>query len=221
MAVTKTDKARVNKKRWAAYAAAGVAATCLGTQTAEADITHVVVGSGAGDWTADDDMYFLLEGSASLNFFHPGGVALLGIANNAAATFTLDGSVAGFSSGGFLYAANLASGENISTQGFLGNNFATMAFNGGYTNSEFVDTSGIAAFTFDIGSGAQFGWVRMTALGDSPTNSYVIEEYAFGDAGEAVATGQITSVPEPTSLGLLALGAIGVMASRRRKKSVA
>ena len=221
MAVTKTEKARINKKRWAAYAAAGVAATCLGTQTAEADITHVVVGSPDGDWTADDDFYFNLEGSASLNFFHPGNAALLGVFNGG-----FQGSVAGFLGGGpsstsFAYLSNLASGENISTLDFLASTFAFAADGNGFPNSEFVETSGIAAFRFDIGNGTQFGWVRLTANGDAPINSYVIEEYAFGDAGDAVATGQITAVPEPTSLGLLALGAIGVMASRRRKKSVA
>lgn len=212
MAVTKTDKARVNKKRWAIYAAAGVAATCLGTQTAEADITHVVVGAPNGDWNADDNIYFALEGSAALNFFHPGGRAALQVFNGS-------GSIAAFQSGGFAYLSNLSSGENISTLGFVGG-FADLVSYSGYANSQFVDTSGIAGFRFDIGNGTQFGWVRVTATGDAPVNSFVIEEYAFGDAGEAIVAGQITAVPEPTSLDLLALGAIGVMASRRRKKNV-
>ena len=39
----------VNKKRWAMYAAAGAAAVITGAEAAEAqDITHVVVGEGAG-----------------------------------------------------------------------------------------------------------------------------------------------------------------------------
>ena len=45
---TKRDNLEVSKKRWAAYVAAGAAATLAGTQTAEADITHVVVGGTDG-----------------------------------------------------------------------------------------------------------------------------------------------------------------------------
>ena len=45
---TRRDNLEVSKKRWAAYVAAGAAATLAGTQTAEADITHVVVGGTDG-----------------------------------------------------------------------------------------------------------------------------------------------------------------------------
>ena len=41
--------ANVNKKRWAMYAAGAAVAAFSGAQTAEADITHVVVPDGQGD----------------------------------------------------------------------------------------------------------------------------------------------------------------------------
>ena len=221
--------AKVNKKRWAAYAAAGVAATLAGAQSAEADITHVVLGAGVGDWNPGDDLYFALDGSAALNFFNPGApdVALLGVFNG-----TFFGAVAGFTNTGnnFPYAANLASGANISTQGFIASTrFGTLVYGGGYANEAFgnggladATGGGFLGFQFDIGGGAQYGWARVTYTGALPggPNSFVIEEYAWGMAGEAVAVGQTSSgaIPEPTSLGLLALGAIGVAANRRRKQ---
>ena len=204
----------VNKKRWATYAVAGVAALVSGADTAESQITHVVVGA---NWTFGDDFYFALDGNAALDFYHPGSVALLGVFNNGAQY----GNIFGFSAGGYSYASNLASGVNLSTQNALPGAFATLAYNGGYANSQFVNTSGIIGFSFDGGNGTQFGWARLTALGDAPVNSYTIEESAFADVGTAIAAGQIAAVPEPSSLGLLALGALGVLANRRRKTALA
>lgn len=205
----------VKKKRWAAYAAAGVAATFAGTQSAEADITHVVVGSPAGDWTTDDDLYFPLAGDASLNFYHPGYGAGIAIFNGGYFGTIVGQTIATV----FRYASNLASGANISTQNFLtAPAFAILASYSGATYSQFVNTSGIIGFRFDGGAGTQYGWARVTALGDAPINSYVIEEYAYADVGESIAAGQI---PEPSSLGLLALGAVGILAGRRRRKDTA
>ncbi|QEG20837.1 PEP-CTERM sorting domain-containing protein [Mariniblastus fucicola] len=208
------DSSSVNKKRWAAYSAAGLAALVSGADSAEAEITHIEVGT---TWTTDSDFYYALDGSAALNFYHPGDRALVGVWNGG-----YYGSLVGVSSGGFNYASNLASGVNVSTQGFLGSVFADFADGGGYTNSQFVNTSGFFAFRFDGGAGQQFGWGRLTAAGDSPVNTFTIEEYAFADVGEAIEVGQtVSAVPEPGSLGLLALGAVGVLASRRKKLALA
>jgi len=209
----KDKTSTVNKKRWATYSAAGIAALVSGADTAEAQITHVVVGS---TWTTGDDFYYALDGSAALDFYHPGSVALVGVFNNGAQY----GNIFGFSANGFPYVSNLASGANLSTQNALSGAFATLAYNGGYTNSQFVNTSGFFGFSFDAGSGTQFGWARLTALNDG-VNSFTIEEYAFADAGTAIAVGQTAAVPEPSSLGLLALGACGVLANRRRKTALA
>ena len=218
---------KIKNNRWYAYAAAGAAATLAGAQSAEADITHIVVGSPGGDIGVGDDLYFSLAGSAALNLFNvdlssssPGvfGAMNVGVFNGG----SFFGTMVGFSSAGFNYASNLAPAANISTQNFLGSSvFATMVFAFGYTNEQFIDTGGFLAFRFDAGAGTQFGWARVSSNGDSPANTFVLEEYAFGDVGEAVSVGQTASIPEPASLGLLAMGAVGLLANRRRRSASA
>ncbi len=211
----KKQPVKTNAKRWAAYAATGAAAAMVGTQTAEADITHVVVGSPTGDIGVGDDKYFNLGGTVSLNFFNSSVGGGYAVAQFAVFNAGFQGEIVGFSSNGFGYASNLTAGANISTQNFVAGAFGTLAYGGGYANSQFVNTGGYVAFRFN--GGTQFGWARLTSNADAPANTYVVEEYAYGDVGDTVAVGQ-TAIPEPGSLGLLALGAIGLMASRRRRK---
>ena len=45
--------------------------------------------------------------------------------------------------------------------------------------------------------------------------TYVLDDYAFGSPGEAITAGQ---TPEPASLGLLAIGGVGVLAMCRARK---
>ncbi len=238
----KTQNARVDKARWAAYAAAGVAATLAGTQSAEADITHVTVVPPGGDLTGGNSVNLSLPGSASLNFNH--------IAGNDGAAFGVNGgSVAGAS---FAYAVNHVDGVNISDQDFLNSlangymvNPASVGapfyiyYPDGRPQSQFAGGGmaasngdmmggGILAFRFAGdgmgGAGTRYGWARVTYDNAAPpgTNNFVIEEYAYGMADEAVLTGQtVSAIPEPTSLGLLALGAFGVVANRRRRELVA
>ena len=226
------------KKRWAAYVAAGAAATMAGAQTAEADITHVVVGGTEGAITLGvGQKAFNLDGDAQIIFgnssFSAGtsvtyGQAFAGMNTNASANF---GNLAGTSlSGGygsFPYVANMAFDANVSTAAFLPGAGGTMAYGPGYGNDKFINdtgnpSTGYVAFRFDTTAGGtnfQFGWARVTLNGDTPSNTFVLEEYAYADAGESIKVGELNAIPEPGSLGCLALGAIGLLASRRRKKA--
>jgi hypothetical protein len=86
-------------------------------------------------------------------------------------------------------------------------------------------------FRFNRGAGRQYGWVRIKWLGCSD-NQYIVQDYAWGDPGDKVKTGQTQldeddpqvepaksadAVPVSGSLGLLALGAVGLRAWRRSR----
>ena len=83
---------------------------------------------------------------------------------------------------------------------------------------------GYIAFKFDNGNGTQYGWARIRTSG-SYLNAFEMKDYAWGDPGDSILTGQTTDqqpndTPSEGSLGLLALGAAGLSAWRRtRQKS--
>jgi hypothetical protein len=50
----------------------------------------------------------------------------------------------------------------------------------------------------------------------APGNSFTLVDYAWADSGTTIFTGQ-TAVPEPGTLGLLAVGAVGLLLWRRQR----
>lgn len=78
---------------------------------------------------------------------------------------------------------------------------------------------GIVGGRFNSPRGVQFAWIRVSVLDadDFPIpGTLEILEWAYEDSGEAIRAGQTTEIPEPTGLALLAAGAAGVAALRRR-----
>lgn len=224
-AIKRKKSKLINDKNWAVYAAAG-AASAFACQAAEAEIVYVNVnqtldGSGAAS-TQFSTVAFAVgaASSASIAFGHLGvgtgagavGAAFFGVGN---------GSFAGFSTAGYPYANNLAAGQNVSTQNFLSGT-GTMAFVNGFGNSQFLGAGiGFLGFTFDGGGGSQYGWVRVDMSG-APLNSFTIIDFAYGGINEAITAGQmpVMDVPEPGTVGLLAAGAVGLLALRRKRKEV-
>lgn len=209
-------KAVVQRTRLAAYAAAGTAATFSGTQNADGAITYTQVGflvqdtAVGGSFAARD----LLFDTFHLTLLHSLGddVATTGyaivdpdLAGTPAARF------AGFGNGNFDYVTKVPAGSAISSLAFPALDFATMAYNGGYGGDQFL-APGMAFIGVQF-DGDRYGWVRVNMSG-SPLNAFTIVDYAYGGHGESVFAGQ---VPEPSSLGLLAMGATGLAAWRRRR----
>jgi hypothetical protein len=128
-------------------------------------------------------------------------------------------SVAGIrANAGFRYASKLGSNINL-------NNLAAWVFPGGglaafggHTYSQWkTPGTGFVGFRFSLGGPSNFyyGWARLTVDG-TPGNTFTLVDFAWADGGDQIATGQ-TVVPEPGSLGLLAVGAAGLLALRKRR----
>lgn len=221
--------------RWTAYAAAGVASAFAAANSAEAEIHYS--GPINQKFTDNSSRGFQLgQGGASLFFVHrlhyystsnvDGGSALFGI-----------GAARGASCNGFYNTcvydpeiasvSNLERGAAISTRPFVpnGGDLATReGFGcGGGARGQFLHPGvGFIGFKFNRGSGDQYGWVRIQMRGYSK-NEFKVVDFAYGDPGDRIKTGQTSSPsgPELESLGGLAIGAAGIMAWRRRRLRLA
>lgn len=220
----------VNNSRWAAYATAGAATALAGVNSAEADIHHVVVNQGfAAASGAAVSNSFALDNNAVIKFAQFRG-PYGSITNTAsgAAFFRIQGAAVsnqfrGQAPNQYRYVSNLASGVPVSGGAFINHNgvaFATLAYGAGVGNSQWKTAgTGFIGFRFNGGTGIEYGWARLTVSGTT-ANTFTVVDYAWGDAGTPIATGQ-TAVPEPGSLGLLALGASGLLAWRRSRAQAA
>jgi hypothetical protein len=128
--------------------------------------------------------------------------------------------------GGFPYAARLAPAAIIDgSAGFLvvsqaAANVASMAYGPGYLNSQWATAganSGYLGLRFNIGTAEHFAWMRLTVAPQSSANprAITVHEWAYENVpGVGI---EAAAVPEPSALGLLALGSVGLAARRRRK----
>jgi hypothetical protein len=117
------------------------------------------------------------------------------------------------------YAANLPAGSNVSGGAFISTFGGLIGPRG-----QFVSAGvGFVGFKFDVGNGVQYGWVQMrTAKGGTRFDPHVtVLDYAFADPGEPILAGQKSTsdlaAPDQGSLGLLALGAVGLTAWRKSR----
>jgi hypothetical protein len=82
---------------------------------------------------------------------------------------------------------------------------------------------GFVGFRFNTGNGPQYGWARIQTKNFNNHVRDLIKEYAWGDVGDAISTGQMQSSQPanansvPGSLGLLAFGSQGLDAWRAQR----
>jgi hypothetical protein len=211
-----TKRSPISSKRWAAYAAAG-SAVAAASGSADAAVSLVSPNQNIVDGTPgdgiDDVNTFPLVGSASIALAFRDNGAGAGILTTPANGAGLN--IVGGPAGAYFYPANLAYGDALNGAGtFPDTGRGDMAWNGGYANSEFVNTGGYFGFQFDVGAGTQVGWAQLELISGAPVNTFRLTQYAFAGPGESLNAGQI---PEPSSMAFLALGAAGIATWRRRR----
>src|SRR4051812_24585321 len=219
----RTKVVSLPNSRWTAYAAAGAASALAGAGSAEAAIHYsgpinAVFASGSSVAQT-----FALDNAAVLRFVN----ILTGSSSAGVALFRIQGAAVsnqfrGIAAGNFRYPERLnldapvSAGAPGAFANFNANFFATLAYGGGYTNSQFLAPGiGFIGFRFNGGSGPEYGWARVNMNG-APDNGFTLIDYAWGDVGTPIRAGQ-TAIPEPGSLGLLAVGAAGLLVWRKRR----
>ena len=228
--------------RWATYAAAGAATALTYAPSAEAEIHYsgIVKHPFKGTNPSGTSVGFPLNNGASLLFEHfplgtKEGIARLEIVGPEGRAGESVGSIAGsFVNYGGFYISNLAARINVSKLSlgaycrFTSSGSQLHCFGGtiGYGSAPHADFNqsgvGYIGFGFNTGAGKQYGWARIRTDG-APTNRFVVLDYAWGDPGDKIRTGQKTSsrhnaeIPAEGSLGLLAVGSIGVAAWRKQR----
>ena len=216
----------ISNSRWATYAAAGAASALTCANSAEAEIHYS--GHVAVELTGNAQASLPLSNGASLVFenISPGTTFWQDF------TFVMEGVISGSARGddyGFsrIFLSKLPLGENVSAGRFLSvtghPNHGVLFTN--WSDGQFAPNSGrirgFVGFRFNTGNGTQYGWARIETK--NPGNNHtrdVIKDYAWGDVGDAILTGQTQSLQPanansvPGSLGLLAFGAQGLDAWR-------
>lgn len=203
--------------------------------------TGTLVLSNANTYTGDTNITegtLLLSGSltASSNDVTVGSTATLAGTGSIAGTLTANGSVAPGNSIGTLSVSNdvtwnAGGDEWVFELGAAAGSLASAA-SGGSTqdllditgaNSDFIKGTG-SGFTFDFAGTGAAGWYKLVDW--AGTTGFVSTDFVATNLGAGL-TGDFTVdsgtsalylnvvVPEPTTLGLLAMGAVGLVRRRR------
>src|ERR1041384_4698797 len=225
MTIRQMKSISISETRWLAYATAGVAGAFGLSSSTEAEIhysgdVHIhLVGDARATLPLSNGAYLVFE-----NFFGTTFIQTF--------TFVIKGVISGSARGvryfpGSVRLSNLGARKNVSSGRFLpviGNAHHGVLFTN-WSDGQFAITAdGFVAFRFNTGNGTQYGWARIkTTTGSNYHVHDLIKDYAWGDVGDAILTGQRHSLQPASaesvlgSLGLLAFGAQGLDAWRTQR----
>jgi hypothetical protein len=202
------------EKKLAAYSLAGAAALIL-PAAAKASIVVVNVDEGFTETSSFDFPGSPFAGDITISALGPGY-------NEISASATGGAEILSDSPGGNVAALGVStlidpSSANWGTGGKLVSYDATVPFLSG---GDWSSTGGDSFLGFeyeDMGGGLHTGWAEIGTTANGNTASFDILSYAYDTvAGEAIST-PASLTPEPSALPLLALGAVGLIALRRRR----
>jgi hypothetical protein len=208
-------------------AAAAVTAAATGTgvigpaNTAEADVIH----SGAVNIVIPDNfdgIYMnLITGvtGASAGAVPGWDINPYSSSGTPNTTFNLFTPAATVPGSGWLVTGN---GQFVNTVGTPVNGTQTFGTPGGPTNlagqvTLNADNYFGVQFLNEGTSTTNFGWIKINF--GAAVGTRAITEFAYENAGASINIGQITAVPEPSTFALLATGATGLIALRRRRRA--
>jgi hypothetical protein len=223
----RTSSLSISETRWLAYATAGVAGAFGLSSSAEAEIHY----SG--------NVSIKLTGNAQASLPLSNGVSLVFENLFGGSTFLQDfyfsikGVISASAREGRIHQwlLDLPTGENVSAGTFrsvAGNPDRGIIFtfwSDGYFQP-YYGTRGFVGFRFNTGKGTQYGWARIQTRRDINNRAHeTIKDYAWGDVGDRIRTGQksssgdmVDAVTDSGSVGLLALGAAGLVAWPKRRE---
>ncbi|QEG37438.1 PEP-CTERM sorting domain-containing protein [Bythopirellula goksoeyrii] len=198
-------------KRGAAYSlAAGAAVTTIASdadaQVVYSGLQNIAIGQfSSQNLNLDGDAYndILLK-----NYVFGGGNYQGAYVNFA------PGKVVGFNAG-LNYVSALGAGFLVDSVATTGGPFSASMAYASNPNSQFDNvTDAYIGLEFPINATSHFGWIRVDI--DNAAGTFLIKDWAYeSQPGVGIHTGEI---PEPSTLGLLAAGALGVAALRRKKR---
>ncbi len=228
--------------RWVAYAVAG-AATSIGASN-EADASHSLyygsVNATLYGSNATIQIHTLVEVQHgppfpnSLSFHGLPGTRVIGTLKHVGpvshgyVTFQMNpayhGQVAGIATnaGFFGYASRLGVGPGLSQRPFIPagayNTLAWDSYNGAGVQWNAKETGlyggqHYLGFKYNLGSGVEYGWARLTNVTGAPNDEFILDDYSLNSSFVGA-----VPIPEPVSLGLLALGATGLLAARAARR---
>ena len=218
--------ASIGKTRWIAYAAAGAATALSGGDSAEAAIHY----SGPVNtvFRGDDTDFssISLVSNYGIEFVHFAGFAGFAVYSR---SLTSKG-VRGVRNSRGTSVSKLGFGENISAGPFVHSETSYFAKLASGSLGQWRDKGvGFIGFKFKGSGGVpRYGWARVKMAGQDRDFAFKLLDYAWADAGESIFAGQRSSdekapdqAVEQNSLGWLALGAVGLLAWRKRRSQAA
>jgi hypothetical protein len=204
----------IGRSKWIGGIAAGAVAGLAAGQQADGNIVHTtvdaVINSANSSYTVD----FRNDGNGELKIQYDTTMGLVANKNISAGPFYLPGATAGQ-----IKAMNF--GDTISPGGlapFVALVNTNALLDDGAGNGEFAASAGEKYIGINLNDGSA-AWVGFQVFNDGSLAGMSGEVYDFAyqtDNTQSILAG----VPEPSSAALVAMGAVGLAAYRRRGKSV-